>query len=613
MEILPSLIDRTPKFVYEPPPKLITGLEKERHYAIEEERWHTGYGGLNGFHYFALTQSKIKMGTSGTAKRPIYREADEAVTSFFLGCVQDNKNGLWISRREFGKSYWAAVFQAYCVMTHPSSIQTATSESVSKIFLYFQDKFLIAMSGIDDYLKPVEEKEGNTKSTMYRKYSQNIINDEGKTEVAYAQFFGVETSEKPKSPSNISGQRAKSIVIDEVGLHPRALETLNSADPVVIEGGKRTGTIILTGTIENKVKNENVKRLNQMWDNAESMDLNTYFTPYWHALHMNADGSSNEKTAHEWWEAEAEKKAKAKDPSVLQAFIKNNPRTIEEAFGLSTQGTLPPEVLAELNEQAQYIKNNKIQIRSGTLVSGGGDKVEFRVKSEREIKETGQGAIRIFEMPEEGIEYIAGTDPIPMDNVASEDGSQHVTIIYKPLTETIVAMYAERNLNSTVVIRNVVMLCDFYNRAKNMIENNAGGNLITGIRENKRHDLMCGQPRRMGIYIKPSANQIIYGYRKTGSEFANKLLYDLFVKYVLQFCRNIYFEEIIKDAADYIVGNTDYIDAFQAVLLYRGELTRKSSTIQTMTAKTVTRRYMEPDAKGVNQWVIKTFRVANEE
>lgn len=586
-----TIIDKTkpaaPRYVFEEPPSFKKAIDGQRWAETEVERWHIGYRGLCGRHYFHLTQRMIKDGTEGRLIRPRYREDDEPIFKQIEKTRADGKMLMWLSRREFGKSTILGSEVGYCSAVFPGCVQNVTSADKDRIFSFFNENLLTCVNHMHPLLKPETLNQNNTRDRIYLKLGYETLNERGLREIAESHVFGVETNEKPKSPMNFSGKRLKTGLLDEVALHERLTALIKSANGTVMKGTQRTGLLLFAGTVEEGIKNENIVKLNQLYADKEILDLDVIFTPYYHGLHLNPDGTSDHKKAQEWWENKAEQLSKAKDPSALLAFKKNYPPSIEVALELGGGGTLPAEVIEQVNEQAIFLRNNrdKINIKSCHLVQVGGGKVEARISE--------SGKMRILESPKENVEYIAGTDPIPIANMASEEGSKFVTIVYSMPARTPVAIYAERNFDPMITVRNVIMLCDYYNKAKNMVEFNQGEALILAIKQEGRRDLLSGQPYKSGLAVKVSTNIKVLGYRKVGSDKTVEVLHRLFVDWLLKCVKNIYFEELLEDIPLYLVGNTDFIDALLAALLLENERMKSSAVVQAANQKFKTFTYLE--------------------
>lgn len=570
MIILDHIKPPTPKFVYTPPPLFKTELEAIRYYEKEKEYWVTGKNGLNGLHYYHLTQTKMKLG-DGEIIRPWYREDDESVSEYLLSLYSEEKDGFWFTRRGFGKSTWLGTLYNYNSRVFPGCNQAMTSADVKRIGNFFNENLDYSLSGIDTAISFSPGRRANSKEGYMRELIYKVRKD-GVSDQANSVIIGAETTQTEKSPTNLSGLRGKLVGIDEAGLHGRLKDTRGSALEITKDGnGKKIGIVLMTGTIELKVPQASLAEVRGIVADQEFHNIKVLFTPFFKGRNLRPDGTSDEKSAIQWWEKECERLDKMDDKTELHRFKKNNPMTVEDALSLSLEGVLPEEVYAQVEEQRKFIENNrdKIAIRTGNMVYKGDGKWEHEVN--------GAGHVKILERPQTGIEYIAGTDPIQAINLADpEEGSKFVTYIYKMPARTPVARYGVRTSDAGLIARNVIALCTFYNNAKNMIENNAGSVIIDKHLEAGRRDLLAGQPYKSGLAVKTAKGVHLYGYRKTGSERAKDVLHELFVRYMVDNTQNIFFLEFFDDIPNYLVGNTDDIDAFQAVLLLENEQIKKS-------------------------------------
>lgn len=600
LTIIDNIKPKSAAFVYTPPPTFKTKLEEQRYWAQEKVRWLEGHAGLTGYHYFYLTQCKIKIGNSGQVDRPVWRDCDQWILEDFAKARELHYDHGLISRREIGKtSIGGGLLPNYFMRVHPGSTSLLTSCDKPRIFRMFTDKTLAVYENMDKSLRGKILNKNQTKNEVYLKVQMPFRNKYGEAESAASDIFCSETVENPSAFSSV---RAIYGYYDEFPLHKRGNELLTSSDPCYRDGIDKTGTVMWAGTVEDKVDMESLKRLRKIVGDSKESNTVLTFAPFWWGLsQFSVNGHSDKKKAEIWREKELERLSKLEDKMQLRAFQKNYPATLEEALDTAVEGNLPPECMAIIGEQRKRIMTEKPPVMTHRLEQNEDGTIEAIPDK--------TGKFYILTQPTDGRTYSAGIDPIPHADNDMGKGSEHAIIITENETMTPVAYYAERNPHSHIVNKNSILLQKYYKDAPAMLEKNVGGTLIADYKNNGYGDLLAKRPTSLGINFTQKSG---VGFHKNNWLGARENEY--LVKYIMENGENIWFQRLIDELEDFLIGNTDLLDAFQANLVY---IENKVQKTLKATKKPVMReiRVIKRDAMGrtYEAWEWRNMAPANPE
>lgn len=168
------------------------------------------------------------------------------------------------------------------------------------------------------------------------------------------------------------------------------------------------------------------------------------------------------------------------DAASLLSRIAQMPITPAEAILKVKSNFFPVVMLNERLRQLDTDPHSYDDVYVGDLVDVGG-KVEFRKTGDNPIRKwpvdnTEQGALEIYEMPQQGIiptnRYIVGVDPV--DNDQAESASLFSCFVFDLFTDSIVAEYTGRKSFANDNYELVRLLCMFYN-ATCLYESNKKG------------------------------------------------------------------------------------------------------------------------------------------
>lgn len=587
MEIIDNTKDKPCPYRYEPAPLFRTEYERLAYWSEEKRRWIEGHNGLTGKHYFYLSQCKIKHGTSGALIRPIFRDVDMWIFEAIDKAIGMGYDLGVIKRREVGlTSIGAGCLPNYYMRVYPGSTSIITSCDKPRIFRAFEDKTIIVYNNLHDDIQPAEVRKNQTKESVYLKTRMKEKLPTGEIEIRESDIYCSETA---KNPSAFSSIRCKYGFYDEFPLHTNREALLSSSRPCFMEGTKRTGFLLWGGTVEHGIKNETLSELRGIVADSENSKTLIFFAEAWMGLNefMSPNGWSDKEAGTRWMEQEIERLSKLESKTELLAFKKNYPNSLEQALEMSDEGIFPPEVVAKINEQQKKIMNEPPPITSYDIEGG--------VARPNPSK----GKFIILQHPQKGYTYISGTDPIPFANNDINDGSEYAIAIKCRDTDTYVAFYSERNMNSDVVVSNAIRLQEYYLGAKTMLERNVGGVVLEKYKDFGRTDLLADKPSSLGIKFADA--RMTKGYYKNDkmAQRGN----DLLIKYLLQHTDTIYFKRLLDELGDYLIKNTDLLDAVVACEIYDANLVRKNARTMKAPVKKMI-RYVVRDANGrtTYQW-----------
>ena len=549
-----------------------TKKEKILWYEKERDYWINGRFGLVGPHYFALTQGTVKT-ASGKRIRPFWRDADEDLYGSYVKARDMGWDLMVLKRRELGLTLtFGGIIPLWISLTNPGSTTLLTSADKTRLEEMYKEKMRVAFDGLDKDFRPGVV---STRQWGYLHMGRSV--GDGTIEGLDSKIVARETVDNPQA---FEAYRAMHVFIDEFFLHPYADKVLRSAQASVKSGFTKLAPIVLGGSAgESSVAGQ--KKGSALWRDAEILKLITVFVPGWKGissapklddkgneipgefLNFCPNGHSDEKAATEWILKTREKLDQADDKSALEVFIKQYPLDIQEVFSANAKGNLPKHVLEKIQAQERIILGSQPPVQ----------KVDLYLSPEGDIKKrrNPKSNVMILEDPEPGHTYIAGIDPIPFVSKNMGDGSRQALVIKDIDLNRYVALYAERDSDPEYIVEKMIMLQRYYNDAKAMLEVNRGGVVLEKYKNMGYMNLLAKKP--MVLFKGNMKKDGSYGYYKNDhtTERGNYYIVD----YLSHYAEEIYFLDIIDEAKNYLVDNTDYIDAMIACeILHRNIIER---------------------------------------
>lgn len=593
-------------YTYEPIPDFITQYEKDKYLDQEKKKWIEGYNGLTGKHYFYLSQCKIKKGTGGTIIRPYFRDSDQRV---FDGIEKAEKEGYdygVLKRREFGlTSIGAGLLPIYYMICYPGCNTIMTSCDRPRIFRMFEDKTTIVFDNLHAILREnfIQNNRDQAKNSVYLKTKIMVTDEYG---LLKPRFSDVTCSETVTNPKAFSAGRFKFGFYDELPLHERREELIASSHSCFMEGPVKTGFLFWGGTVEDGIPQDSLNALRRLVSDSGKPGSKTviHFIAGWESLFDLAGDDPDKKTGYsdkqkgiDWINSERERLDKFEDKTSLKNFIKNYPLTIEEILDVSTDGSLPKEVMDILSEQRKIIINTNPPINQYDLRRDEKDNIIG--------KQNSRGKFTILSHPETGKRYISGTDPIPFNDTNLSDGSEYCICIKDYDNDTYVAYYSERNLNADVVINNAIILQDYYNKAKTMLETNMGGVALEKYKEYGRADLLARRPSSLGIRFVD--NRLRYGFYKNSKTSAR--LNEVLIKYLLSYGKNVWFMRMITELEVFLQQNTDLVDSICQCEIFDANIVNVEKKKMHSPEQYKEIMIVVRDSNGQTQWEAKKIRI----
>ena len=272
------------------------------------------------------------------------------------------------------------------------------------------------------------------------------------------------------------------------------------------------------------------------------------------------NGYSSQEKATDWIMKRRTVLERAKDKSHFYNFVKSYPLTIEEVFEINKMGILSPEIYQSLNEakkETVLTPEKKVYLRQDSYTK------DIKVVNDA------KGNIWVAEEPKSGFTYISGTDPIPLGPNISEEGSQYANVIYCLEEEKAVAYLSERTLDADSLIRNNILLQEWYksdefpNGAPTMMEYNRGEVAMRIYKELNKEHLLADRPKNLGIIYEESikGKKGWYSNDKTIARANNYL-----VKNLTNYADRIRLLRLIEECSKFPNGNLDLLDAYKSML-----------------------------------------------
>lgn len=581
-----------------------TKKEKDLWWGKEGEYWHEGRFGLTGAHYFSLTQATIKDAT-GFRMKPVWRDLDDLIYGAYDQARRTSWDLMVTKRREAGLSLtFGGVIPMWIALTNPGSTSLMTSADKTRLEEMYKDKLRVVYDGLDDYIRP------GVVATRQAGYLHL-----GKLDVKTGRVDGLDskiiTRETVDAPTSLEAFRAMHIFLDEFFLHPKADVVHRSAQASVKKGFVKVAPIVMGGSAgESSVVGQ--KKGAELWKNAEAIRMLTVFLPGWmgisqapeldakgketgNILNFCPNGISDEKAAREWIMKTRDLYDKMDDKSYLDNFIKQYPLDIQEVFSANAKGALPQDVVTKLNEQERILLANPAPIEKADI--------QRDVDRKFNIIPNKGGKFLILERFNPAHKYIAGMDPIPFISSKLNDGSENCIAVKDIDVNRYVAYYMERAVDPDIIVTNSINLQDYYGQAKMLVEANRGGVIIDQYKNRGRLDLLARRPSALGkTFLATKEDMKSYGWYKNDhtAERANAYLID----YLRHNWDNIYFPLIIEEAKNYLVDNTDLLDAIVSCEIYHKHVAEKNKVAVT---EAPTKRQI-PVIEYINGRAVKTWK-----
>lgn len=478
-----TIIDKSkksPYFVWTPRPTFRSLYEEQKYFEGEKKKWIEGDGDVPGSLYFYLKEGFIKHRVipqgHDSVERPMPRIASLWMHQAFNATRKKKKVQLVFKGRGVGLSSEMGAMAIYQSKVFPGSNTIVTSKDQDGIAVFFQEKIYVPYQHLDARIRPDEIKRNNTKSRCYLELGVNHIGNDGLEQYSRSTINLRETTERPDSPQNFSGQGAALGLFDELPLHPRKEKLLDSSiecfrNPFTKE---LDGFLLGGGTFEDSMSQEDIEGFRQLVANKDLWDCEILFVPFWWSFDIDANGYPNKKKAFEWWDKQYEKLSSSE--AKQRAFVRNNPRTLDDIFENVKGGRWEEETEEIIRAQKKAVLEADVPCPKYTFINLGG-----AVTPELSKK----GSIWMIEPVKPNCTYILGVDGVGSDTeTGGKEGSEMAGVIIKMFDPTSdpfmpVAIHSERPKTIEGGYRKLINLAIYYNQYQGFQKIWAEANMAT--------------------------------------------------------------------------------------------------------------------------------------
>jgi|SRR6187399_2370111 hypothetical protein len=300
-------------------------------------------------------------------------------------------------------------------------------------------------------------------------------------------------------------------VIEEAGMHPQLISSIQYIIPACKDGDYTTGNILAYGAAGEEVQSDDLKRLHYNikryhgwpfvngWDNDPLKPESGYFVPDYSCRkgHMDKDGNPNQVTAMVQRDIDIADLKEDDYESYLRE-LSQHPQTAKEMFSNRALRRFDQSLL-----EAQLVLVETLKPGTGVMLSEGveGDiKWRYRTQNDPEpitewqlsTKQNKTGCVMIYDWPEAGEVYFGAIDSYNQDQSATTTSLGQMYIANRK-TRTIVAEFVGRPASKYELYRIFSMLQRLFNNAVAMPENE-DIELTPWYYNNKLDHLLADQP-----------------------------------------------------------------------------------------------------------------------
>jgi len=606
--IINNLKPKAVPYIFKPTPTFNTTYDSQKYWGREKEKWIEGIPGLTGTHYKYISQGHIKQGTSGKLIRPWFRDGDQLLFEDMKEARRIEHDMGVIKRREFGlTSIGAGALPHYFSRVYPGSRTIMTSCDKPRIFQMFDDKTMVYYNNLHKDIKPKILQKNQRKENVFLKMEVKYRED-GEIKTTESQIYCQETTDNPSAFSTV---RCIYGFYDEFPLHKKRNELLGSSMACFMDGPKKSGFLLWGGTVEQAVSIETVQALREIVGDAKGSRTIIHFVPAWMCMFMDEQGAyTNKQKGIDHINRNRERLSKLSNQSQFLAYVKNYPLTLDEALEASCKSTLPADIVKRLNEQRKIIITSNAPEAEYDLIRLADGKIKANPNPRK-------GNFVILSHPEPKVTYISGTDPIPFNTENLKDGNvSDYCIAIKDFThQTYVAYYAERSLNYDYIVKNAILLQDYYSqddkftaailkKCQTMLELNHGGVAKATYRALERYEMLAERPGALGIHFVTKKSSV--GWFKDGKN--TERAHNYLIKYLYKYTENVWLKRLIDELEVFLVENTDLLDAVLSCEMLDANLSRISE-VKMKLKKVKMIPQLERDSQGRMVRVMKKLMV----
>lgn len=409
---------------------------------------------------------------------------------------------------------------------------------------------------------PWKKQRNPDKKDFWKAQFQEVINNKKVWSGYKSELHKVTFKQNPAAGV---GGAIDTFVYDEFGLAPTGDKTLEYLDPACSDGSKRTGIVIMVGSVGElkdcqalrKVfynpSDNNCRKFENIWDkDGKYCGL---FIPEHYSLKgfIDDEGNSMLDEAKAWCEGEREKR-KRKDPEGYRLYISQHPFSPEEAFAQRKESDFPVQLI---DNELHRIENESLWGIPIELEYNEAGKLYPKLEtSRREIRDfpvvhetDKRGAIVIYKHPpKDGAQwgrFFAGVDTVK--NIkTSTSVSLSACFIFERRTlqngafvgDEIVACYVGRYDDPKQHNEQMEKLIEYYN-ASALVENNVSSFIEHMIQKKKQRYLLRKTDVALIQELNLNSNtHAVYGI--TASPASNKKLIELVIDFLKEDLEKIF-------------------------------------------------------------------------
>jgi hypothetical protein len=546
------------------PTSFKTTVDEKKYWEKQKKYWIDGYNSdINGMLYFYAQEVKLKDRIKGKIFYPTVRDADILIFNELKRSLDERTSPFVVKGRGVGLSSIGMNLPLYFFRVYPNSKCIATSKDKQTLAQLYNDKTMVAYEEMNESIRPDLIGKNQTSNQSYLKVGMNYVDDDKKTKYGISEFLCRETQESEKSTTNFSGSGAIYGFADEAPLMPRFFNFFSSAIECFTDHSKNRleGLLLSGGTVEDSIPVESIQRLSDIWNVAKIMNINPIFIPATYGKHMT-NGHSDHKKAEEEILKKRDDLDKLEDKSQLNAYIKNNPLTIEDIFSFKGSGMFDDYALQVISKQRKDAVSKSIPFYH-----------IYKHNNTYEADPTDKGFTKILEHPKPNVEYIVGYDGImtsELTSSAKNNSKLSVTVMkgIDPQSELQfcpVAAYLERPKTIEFGNENTVRILKYYNKygkAKIIGEVNAAGEHLI--------QMVINSGMRNCILYRRDLNKTGWVDTKQPWYYRNDKILNWQIEaaniYFKKYGHMVWFDDILKDAQKLKSENKDSLDSFMACL-----------------------------------------------
>jgi hypothetical protein len=441
---------------------------------------------ISGYHYFYLNFAQIYNKTLKRITFPDFWDTDAWVFDELQQAKQNGENICVVKARQKGGSLK--------FITLPLREFYFNRESISYVAAFIEDKANRAWEMMEHMANHLDEH------TDWRKNKLPFRKDFWKAQfmetINGRQYFRGYKSELHKitlkqNPAQGVGGAIDSFVYDEAGLAPTLKKTFEYIDPATYDGSKKTGTIVLLGSVGELSDCQDLKEIfynpraygfrqfENTWDEEKKGTKCGLFIPEYYSLKgfIDENGNSQIEAAKAYCE-EKRIEAKKRNPENYRLYISQRPFTPAEAFAQRSVSYFPVQQID--NEITRIQQAGEFGMTVELYIDPAGNikhKLDTRqtpiMELELKADSNKEGAVVLYEPPKSDAPwgtYFAGVDPVQNKKTTTSESLASCFIVKRKVAvdgnieyEKVVASYTGRYEDPVKTNEIMELLIRYYN------------------------------------------------------------------------------------------------------------------------------------------------------